>query len=98
MVGLMRHRQTKGPVSARPYLNRRATPRLHLINPEKGERKAQACEIAFHENAGGCQVDSDFDFSFRLSRAHLSSIAESFCRAARSGQGRAVFWRGEANP
>src|SRR5580658_3945154 len=30
MVGLMRHRQTKGPDSARPYLNRRATPRLHL--------------------------------------------------------------------
>ena len=30
MVGLMRHRQTKGPVSARLYLNRRATPRLHL--------------------------------------------------------------------
>src|SRR5215469_16269250 len=26
MVGLMRHRQTKGPVSARLYLNRRATP------------------------------------------------------------------------
>ena len=26
----MRHRQTKGPDSARPYLNRRATPRLHL--------------------------------------------------------------------
>jgi hypothetical protein len=32
MVGLMRHRQTKGPDSARPYLNRRATPRLHLRN------------------------------------------------------------------
>src|ERR1039458_1756529 len=31
MVGLLRHRQTKGPVSARPHLNRRATPRLHLI-------------------------------------------------------------------
>jgi hypothetical protein len=29
MVMLMRHRQTKGPVSARPHLNRRATPRLH---------------------------------------------------------------------
>src|SRR5260370_288404 len=29
MVTLMRHRQTKGPVSARPHLNRRATPRLH---------------------------------------------------------------------
>src|ERR1700693_1377664 len=31
MVRLLRHRQTKEPVSARPYLNRRATPRLHLI-------------------------------------------------------------------
>jgi hypothetical protein len=31
MVRLLRHRQTKGPVSARPHLNRRATPRLHLI-------------------------------------------------------------------
>src|ERR1700688_3356281 len=29
MVRLMRHRQTKGPDSARPHLNRRATPRLH---------------------------------------------------------------------
>ena len=29
MVMLMRHRQTKGPVSARLHLNRRATPRLH---------------------------------------------------------------------
>jgi hypothetical protein len=32
MVGLLRHRQTKGPVSARPHLNRRATPRLYLID------------------------------------------------------------------
>src|SRR5216683_3054376 len=29
LVRLLRHRQTKGPVSARPHLNRRATPRLH---------------------------------------------------------------------
>ena len=29
MVRLLRHRQTKGPDSARPHLNRRATPRLH---------------------------------------------------------------------
>ena len=29
----MRHRQTKGPVSARLYLHRRATPRLHLKSP-----------------------------------------------------------------
>jgi hypothetical protein len=28
--GLVRHRQTKGPESAKPHLNRRATPRLHL--------------------------------------------------------------------
>src|SRR5713101_1035674 len=28
---LLRHRQTKEPDSARPHLNRRATPRLHLI-------------------------------------------------------------------
>src|SRR5450759_3261274 len=28
----MRHRQPKGPVSARPHLNRRATPRLHLLD------------------------------------------------------------------
>ena len=27
---LLRHRQTKGPVSARQHLHRRATPRLHL--------------------------------------------------------------------
>jgi hypothetical protein len=33
MVELLRHRQTKGPVSARPHLNRRATPRLHLKIP-----------------------------------------------------------------
>ena len=31
MVRLMRHRRTKGPVSARPHLNRRATPRLHSV-------------------------------------------------------------------
>ena len=31
MVMLLRHRQTKGPGSARLHLNRRATPRLHLI-------------------------------------------------------------------
>jgi len=36
MVGLMRHRRTKGPVSARLYLNRRATPRLHLRTPVLG--------------------------------------------------------------
>src|ERR1039458_659959 len=36
MVRLLRHRQTKGPVSARPYLNRRATPRLHLKCPAQG--------------------------------------------------------------
>jgi AcrR family transcriptional regulator len=30
-VRLLRHRQTKGPGSARPHLHRRATPRLHLI-------------------------------------------------------------------
>src|ERR1035441_8719705 len=30
MVQLLRHRQTKGPGSARLHLNRRATPRLHL--------------------------------------------------------------------
>jgi len=30
MVRLLRHRQTKGPVSARLHLNCRATPRLHL--------------------------------------------------------------------
>jgi hypothetical protein len=30
MVRLLRHRQTKGPGSARPHLHRRATPRLHL--------------------------------------------------------------------
>ncbi len=45
-VGLLRHRQTKGPVSARPHLNRRATPRLHLTNPLFGEGKAQGCEKA----------------------------------------------------
>src|SRR5215472_18632290 len=31
MVRLMRHRQTKGPVSARSHLNRRAAPRLHSL-------------------------------------------------------------------
>ena len=30
---LLRHRQTKEPDSARPHLNRRATPRLHLKIP-----------------------------------------------------------------
>jgi hypothetical protein len=34
MGKLLRHRQTKGPVSARLYLNCRATPRLHLTTPE----------------------------------------------------------------
>jgi len=29
MVRLLRHRQTKEPGTARPYLNYRATPRLH---------------------------------------------------------------------
>ena len=33
LVRILRHRQTKGPDSARPHLNRRATPRLHLIDP-----------------------------------------------------------------
>ena len=31
MVGLVRHRRTKGPATDRPYLNHRATPRLHVI-------------------------------------------------------------------
>ena len=34
---LLRHRQTKGPDSARPHLNRRATPRLHLKCPAQGQ-------------------------------------------------------------
>jgi hypothetical protein len=29
MVGLVRHRRTKGPAIDRPYLNHRATPRLY---------------------------------------------------------------------
>ena len=37
MVMLLRHRQTKGPDSARPHLNRRATPRLHLKCPAQGQ-------------------------------------------------------------
>src|ERR1035437_1804835 len=36
MVRLLRHRQTKGPGSARLHLNRRATPRLHLKTPLDG--------------------------------------------------------------
>jgi hypothetical protein len=36
MVRILRHRQTKGPDSARPHLNRRATPRLHLRTPVRG--------------------------------------------------------------
>src|ERR1700675_4468708 len=31
MVGLVRHRQTKGPATDRPHLNHRATPRLHTL-------------------------------------------------------------------
>src|SRR6266480_567020 len=31
MVGLVRHRQTKGPATDRPYLNHRATLRLHTF-------------------------------------------------------------------
>jgi CRISPR-associated endonuclease Cas1 len=37
-VRLLRHRQTKGPDSARPHLNRRATPRLHLTFLERNGR------------------------------------------------------------
>jgi len=40
---LLRHRQTKGPGSARLHLNRRATPRLHLIEnccPRAGPEKS----------------------------------------------------------
>src|ERR1700675_4413049 len=32
MVRILRHRQTKGPDSARPHLNRCATPRLHPVS------------------------------------------------------------------
>jgi hypothetical protein len=39
MVRILRHRQTKGPVSARPHLNCRATPRLHLKTPVTDSRR-----------------------------------------------------------
>jgi len=32
MVGLVRHRQTKGPATDRPHLNHRATSRLYNDN------------------------------------------------------------------
>jgi hypothetical protein len=38
----MRHRQTKGPVSARPHLHRRATPRLHLKSPQGRQMSVMA--------------------------------------------------------
>jgi hypothetical protein len=48
MMGLLRHRQTKGPDSARPYLNRRATPRLHLKTRHSylSSPAALSCSIA----------------------------------------------------
>src|SRR5712692_10731271 len=45
LVRLLRHRQTKGPVSARPHLNRRATPRLHLRTRIPGEWRSPFWEI-----------------------------------------------------
>src|ERR1039458_9089245 len=45
MVGLLRHRQTKGPVSARPHLNRRATPRLHPKKVSRWRRRFLALGV-----------------------------------------------------
>ena len=42
MVMLLRHRQTKGPDSARLHLNRRATPRLHLKTPARRKMSDKA--------------------------------------------------------
>jgi hypothetical protein len=36
---------------------------FHFKTPADG-RAAGACDIAFHENAGGCQVNFDFVFVF----------------------------------
>src|ERR1019366_4108129 len=48
MVRLLRHRQTKGPVSARPHLNRRATPRLHRFDRwSLSVNRRQTVEILF---------------------------------------------------
>jgi len=46
--------------------------------------------IAFHENAGGCQVNFDFVFVFAILSPPFF-LAERFCRAARSSQGRLVL-------
>src|SRR5262249_26194860 len=34
MMGLVRHRQPKGPATDRPHLNHRVTPRLHIDGDE----------------------------------------------------------------
>ncbi len=64
MVRLLRHRQTKGPDSARPHLNRRATPRLH-----------PACAVCspFRRSmsAMGMLRQQSCNLSTRLGRNHL---------------------------
>jgi hypothetical protein len=76
MVRLVRHRQTKGPVSARPHLNRRATPRLHpacaVCSPILSRNQASNPLIEFivrHEEPFPCKASADLEAGkeFRVS-------------------------------
>jgi|ERR1700677_4625140 hypothetical protein len=78
---------------------RRIQPKEAYSSP--GLLYSEAFANAFHENAGGCQVNFDFVFVFLVFaflRFNLSSLAERFCRAARSSQGRAGGWARRSEP
>src|SRR5271167_4958200 len=67
MVRLLRHRQTKGPVSARLHLNRRATPRLHLAPPIRvGSEEPMSIWCVF--------VGLSFGFGFTLQPTFFSVL------------------------
>jgi hypothetical protein len=72
MEKLLRHRPTKGPVSARLYLNCRATPRLHLTeNDVLGQR---VLELFFFVRLCEPQVCIAWLASMSLERVDLGKM------------------------
>jgi Phage integrase family len=97
MVRLLRHRQTKGPDSARPHLNRRATPRLHptrAFAQTSGRAKNVRSSSTPHEvyrfarNRDKWRANSGPEFSSyvfpssRIPKAHMTDYKKAWHKAA----------------
>src|SRR2546421_3979349 len=79
MVGLVRHRQTKGPATDRPYLNHRATLRLHTRSAKSGATPSESVHAI---------AESTLHWRFKMRRAGRvlpRRVRREFCSAVGSG-------------